>query len=152
GGGDMSLGAAGSARVRRQQLKPVPYRVDRAESLPSLSQFLSSNPEIELVWLSDGIDLGNGAAFITNLEQTVGQHPLTIVTGGTPQPRALNGAENAAGALAVKVLRATPGADDTGTVRALDLKGLPLGETQFTFNPGGSGNRSAFRTPGRTAQ
>ncbi|MFZ0238678.1 MAG: BatA domain-containing protein, partial [Xanthobacteraceae bacterium] len=133
---DISLETADSARVRLQQIKPVPYRVDRAEALPSLSRFLSTDPEIELVWLSDGIDLGNGAAFVANLEQTVGQHPLTIVTGGIPQPRALNGAENAAGALAVKVLRATPGANDAGTVRALDLKGLPLGEAQLTFKAG----------------
>ncbi|MGA8697492.1 MAG: BatA domain-containing protein, partial [Xanthobacteraceae bacterium] len=74
---DISLETADSARVRLQQIKPVPYRVDRAEALPSLSRFLSTDPEIELVWLSDGIDLGNGAAFATNLEQTVGQHPLT---------------------------------------------------------------------------
>jgi uncharacterized protein DUF4159/aerotolerance regulator-like protein len=147
GARDISLETADSARVRLQQIKPVPYRVDRTEALPSLSRFLSTNPEIELVWLSDGIDLGNGAAFVTNLEQTVGQHPLTIVTGGIPQPRALNGAENAAGALAVKVLRATPGATDTGTVRALDLKGLPLGEAQFTFKPADRETEARFELP-----
>ena len=144
---DISLETADSARVRLQQIKPVPYRVDRAEALPSLSRFLSTDPEIELVWLSDGIDLGNGAAFVTNLEQTVGQHPLTIVTGGIPQPRALNGAENAAGALAVKVLRATPGATDAGTVRALDLKGLALGEAQFTFNAADRETEARFELP-----
>jgi hypothetical protein len=147
GARDISLETADSARVRLQQIKPVPYRVDRAETLPSLSRFLSTNPEIELVWLSDGIDLGNGAAFVTNLEQTVGPHPLTIVTGGIPQPRALNGAENAAGALAVKVLRATPGATDTGTVRALDLKGLPLGEAQFTFKAADRETEARFELP-----
>jgi len=147
GARDISLETADSARVRLQQIKPVPYRVDRAETLPSLSRFLSTNPEIELVWLSDGIDLGNGAAFVTNLEQTVGQHPLTIVTGGIPQPRALNGAENAAGALTVKVLRATPGANDTGTVRALDLKGLALGEAQFTFKAADRETEARFELP-----
>jgi hypothetical protein len=144
---DISLETADSARVRLQQIKPVPYRIDRAEALPSLSRFLSTDPEIELVWLSDGIDLGNGAAFVANLEQTVGQHPLTIVTGGIPQPRALNGAENAAGALAVKVLRATPGANDAGTVRALDLKGLALGEAQFTFNAADRETEARFELP-----
>ena len=144
---DISLDTADSARVRLQQIKPVPYRVDRAEALPSLSRFLSTDPEIELVWLSDGIDLGNGAAFVTNLEQTIGQHPLTIVTGGIPQPRALNGAENAAGALAVKVLRATPSANDAGTVRALDLKGLPLGEAQFIFNATDRETEARFELP-----
>ena len=147
GARDISLETADSARVRLQQIKPVSYRVDRAETLPSLARFLSTDPEIELVWLSDGIDLGNGAAFVANLEQTVGQHPLTIVTGGIPQPRALNGADNAAGALTVKVLRATPGAPDTGTVRALDLKGLALGEVQFTFGPADRETEARFELP-----
>src|SRR5215472_4128420 len=144
---DISLEPADSARVRLHQIKPVPYRVDRAEILPSLSRFLSTNPDIELVWLSDGIDLGNGAAFVTNLEQTVGQHPLTVVSGGIPRARALNDADNAAGALAVKVLRGTPGASDTGTVRALDLKGLPLGEAQFSFNAGDRESEARFELP-----
>src|SRR5262249_46765384 len=43
---------------------------------------------------------------------------------------------NAAGALTVKVLRAANGAVETGTVRALDLKGLPLGDSSFTFKDG----------------
>ncbi len=144
---DISLESADSARVRLQQIKPVPYRIDRAEVLSSLARFLASDPDIELVWLSDGVDLGNGAAFVAGLEQTVGQHPLTIVTGGIPQPRALNGADNAAGALAVKVLRAGPGAADTGRVRALDLKGLPLGEAQFTFNAADREAEARFELP-----
>ncbi len=35
--------------------------------------------------------------------------------------------------LSVKVLRAATGGDDVGSVRALDLKGLPLGEAGFSF-------------------
>src|SRR5690242_12073181 len=147
GARNISLETADSARVRLQQIKPVPYRIDRTEILPSLSRFLSTNPEIELVWLSDGIDLGNGAAFVTNLQQTVGQHPITVVAGGIPQPRALNGGENAASALAVKVLRGTTGTGDAGTVRALDLKGLPLGEAQFTFKPGDTESEARFELP-----
>jgi hypothetical protein len=147
GARDISLESAVSARVRLQQIKPVPYRIDRTEILPSLSRFLSTNPEIELVWLSDGIDLGNGAAFVTSLQQTVGQHPITVVAGGIPQPRALNGGENAASALAVKVLRGTAGTSDGGTVRALDLKGLPLGEAQFMFKPADTESEARFELP-----
>ena len=53
--------------------------------------------------------------------------------GGVAGARALSSADNAAGALTVKVLRAIGGATETGTVRALDLKGLPLGEAAFAF-------------------
>jgi Domain of unknown function (DUF4159)/Aerotolerance regulator N-terminal len=144
---DISLESAESARVRLHQIQPVPYRIDRAESLPPLSRFLSADPDIELIWLSDGIDLGNGAAFVSNLEQTIGQHPLTVVAGGLTQPRALNAADNAAGALTVKVLRAGPAGDDSGTVRALDLKGLSLGEARFSFNPTDRETEARFELP-----
>src|SRR6516162_10969 len=112
---DVSLETAESARVRLHQIQPVPYRIDRAEILPSLSRLLSTDPAIEIVWLSDGIDLGNGAAFVNNLEQTIAQHPLTVVAGGLAQPQALTAADNVAGALTVKILRAAPGANDSGT-------------------------------------
>ena len=140
---DISLETADSARVRLQQIRPVPYAVDRSQTLPSLAQFLSRQPNVELVWLSDGVDLGNGAAFVKNLAQTVGRHPLTIVSGGVPGALALSGAENSAGALSVNVLRAAAGAVENGTVRALDLKGLPLGEAPFTFKA--SDRRTAAR-------
>jgi hypothetical protein len=144
---DISLETAESARVRLHQMEPVPYRVDRAETLPSLSRLLSTNPESELVWLSDGIDLGNGASFVSSLQQTFAAHPLTIISGGVAQPRALNAADNAAGALTVKILRATPAANDTGIVRALDLKGLPLGEAQFAFNAADRETEARFELP-----
>jgi hypothetical protein len=144
---DISLETAESARVRLHRMEPVPYRVDRAETLPSVSRLLSTNPETEFVWLSDGIDLGNGASFVNSLQQTFAAHALTIISGGVAQPRALNAADNAAGALTVKVLRATPGANDTGIVRALDLKGLPLGEAQFTFNAADRETEARFELP-----
>ena len=56
-----------------------------------------------------------------------------MIEGGIAGARALSSADNAAGALTVKVLRASGGGAETGTVRALDLKGLPLGDAPFTF-------------------
>ena len=130
---DISLEPAGSARVRLHEMKPQPYTIDRTEALPAISQFLSNVHDVDLVWLSDGTDLGRGADFVKDLAQALGNHPISIVTGGVAGPRALVAADNAAGALAVKVLRADPSAAATGTARALDLKGLPLGEATFTF-------------------
>ncbi len=48
-------------------------------------------------------------------------------------------ADNAAGALTVKVLRTQSGSAgpaDNGLVNAIDLKGLPLGEAPFSFKSG----------------
>ncbi|MGB6321453.1 MAG: DUF4159 domain-containing protein, partial [Xanthobacteraceae bacterium] len=141
------LETADSARVRLQQIQPVPYTVDRSQTLPSLSQFLTRQPNVALVWLSDGVDLGPGADFIKKLAGTIGQHPLTIVAGGVPGTRALTGAENSAGALSVNVLRAGAGAAESGTVRALDLKGLPLGEAPFTFKASDRSTEARFDLP-----
>jgi hypothetical protein len=130
---DISLAVAGAARVQIQQLKPKPNGVDRNEALPPIERFLSQTPDVEVVWLSDGVDLGTGSAFVEGLKRGIGSHPLTIVAGGTPIAHALAGADNAAGALTVKVLRAQTGGADTGIVNAIDLKGLPLGEAPFAF-------------------
>src|SRR5262249_38389146 len=58
---------------------------------------------------------------------------VTVVEGGLPPAHALTAAENTAGALTVKVLRSAAGSAESGVVRGLDLKGLPLGEASFSF-------------------
>ena len=130
---DISLQLAGATRVQFQQIKPKPYGVNRADALPLIERFLAAAPDVEVVWLSDGVDLGNGGAFVDGLKRIIGNHPLTIVEGGVAIPHALAAADNAAGALTVKVLRAQTGLSDTGLVNAIDLKGLPLGEAPFSF-------------------
>jgi uncharacterized protein DUF4159/aerotolerance regulator-like protein len=133
---DISLQIAGAARVQIKQIKPRPYGVDRTEALPMIERFLGTAPNVEVVWLSDGIDLGKGPNFVEGLKRIVGSHPLTVVEGGLPISHALTAADNAAGALTVKVLRAQSGPADTGMVNAIDLKGLPLGEAPFSFKSG----------------
>jgi hypothetical protein len=144
---DLSLQTAGAARVQIKQLKPKPYTIDRTEALPLLERFLKSAPDVEIVWLSDGIDLGKGSEFITGLRRIVGSHPLTVIAGALPTPHALAAADNAAGALTVKVLRAQTGGADTGLVNAIDLKGLTLGEAPFTFKAGAPETEAIINLP-----
>jgi hypothetical protein len=144
---DISLEPAGSARVRLHQLRPEPYTIDRNEALSALSQFLANVHDVDLVWLSDGTDLGRGSDFVKTLAETLGNHPISIVDGGIPGARALAAADNAAGALSVKVLRADTSAAATGTARALDLKGLPLGEASFAFKDGDTETQAQFDLP-----
>ncbi len=136
GGRDISMMTASAARVQVKQLKPKPHSVDRTEALPALERFLAATPNVEVVWLADGVDLGTGGDFVTGLKRIIGSRPLTVVSGGVPAAHALAAADNAAGALTVKVLRAQAGGADAGLVNAIDLKGLPLGEARFTFNAG----------------
>jgi hypothetical protein len=133
---DVSFEPAESARVRLHQIQPVPYTITRSDALPAITRFLDATQDVEVVWLSDGTDVGGGADFVKALSQTLGQYPLTVVSGGIPGAHALTGADNAAGGLSVKVLRAVSGAEESGRVRALDLKGLSLGEAPFAFAAG----------------
>ena len=130
---DVSLQQPAAARVRLNQLKPVPYAVERTDALPAISRLLSSSPDMETIWLSDGSDLGRGSEFVAGLATATKGRNVSIVTGGLPTAHALAAADNAAGALTVKVLRASTGGTEDGIIRALDLKGLPLGETRFAF-------------------
>jgi hypothetical protein len=131
---DISLENPAAARVRLKQLKPKPHAVERADALPMLGRFLSGIGEVELVWLTDSVDLGGGSEFVAALGRLIEQRPITVVEGGIPGARALSRADNAAGALTVKVLRSVTGAPESGTVRALDAKGLPLGDAGFSFD------------------
>lgn len=133
---DISLQIAGAARIQVKQIKPKPHSVDRNEALPLIERFLKQSPEVELVWLSDGIDTGTGTTFVEGLKRTIANRPLTIVEGGIGTAHALAAADNAAGALTVKVLRAQTNGGGNGMVNAIDLKGLPLGEAPFTFKSG----------------
>jgi len=127
------LQVADAVRVEARELKPKPYTVDRSAALPALKRFLAASPNVEIVWLSDGVDMGKGSEFVAGLKEAVGNHPLTIINGGIAIPHALAATDNAAGALTVKVLRAQNGPAENAVVRAIDLKGLPLGEAPFAF-------------------
>jgi len=130
---DISLETPGAARARLRFAKPKPHAVERAEAIPALERFLMGTPDVEIVWLSDGVDAGHAADFVLALARIADKRPVTVVDGGLKPARALAAADNAAGVLSVKVLRAATSGDDAGAVRALDLKGLPLGEASFSF-------------------
>jgi hypothetical protein len=144
---DLSLETPGAARVRARQLAPKPYSIDRAEALPMIKRFLANTPGVELVWLSDGVDTGEGSAFVSGLAAIEERKGMTVIAGGLPTPRALAGAENAAGALTVKVLRPHTSGDGSGLVRALDLKGLSLGDAPFSFSLGQLETDAQFNLP-----
>ncbi len=137
----------GAARVRLKQLKPKPYAVQRSDALPGLSRFFGATPEVETVWLSDGVDLGGGTEFVAALGRLVGTRSMSVMEGGLAPTLALTGAENTAGALTVKVLRSAKGSAQSGVIRGLDLKGLPLGEATFAFGVNDTETEAALTLP-----
>jgi hypothetical protein len=130
---DISLETPAAARVRLKQIKPKPYAVERADMLVPLGRLFGATADIEVVWLSDAVDVGGGSDFVAALARQIGTRPITVIQGGIAPAHALAAAENTASVLTVKVLRSAAGTAEAGIVRGLDLKSLPLGEAPFTF-------------------
>jgi hypothetical protein len=144
---DISLETAGAARVRAHQITPKPHSLVRGDALPAIKRFLTNTPSAEVIWLSDGVDVTQSPEFVAGLSGMTEGKTVTVITGGLATPRALASAENAAGALSVKVLRATTDGNDSGVVRAFDLKGLSLGDTPFKFASGQTETEAQFDLP-----
>jgi hypothetical protein len=134
-GRGIALQPAAAARVVLRKLTPKPHAVERIDALPALTKFLQAQPDAELVWMSDGVHLGRAGEFVSGLAGILGDRKVTVIDGGTAQALALNAADNAAGALTAKVQRVTAGAPQEGILRAIDMKGSPLGEMRFVFKP-----------------
>ncbi|RAI39216.1 LytTR family transcriptional regulator [Rhodoplanes roseus] len=144
---DLSFETPDAAAARLRTLRPKPHAVERADTLPAIGRLLAGTPEAEIVWLSDSVDLGRGGEFVSGLAKLVEGRALTVVAGGVRPALALAAADNAAGGLAVKVLRADADGTSAGTVRALDLRGLPLGEATFSFAGGARETEAKFELP-----
>lgn len=130
--GEIALSEPRAALEKLRALALQPHAPDRAAQLPRIEAFLRATPDAEIVWLSDSLSLTDDSAFLARLKQEAGRLSIHAVPA---RLLSLAAAENLSGALAVKVLRPTTGAPASGQVRALDLKGLPLGDAPFVFGP-----------------
>jgi hypothetical protein len=129
---EIALSEPRAALDRLRAFALQPHAPDRDAHLPRIEAFLRASPETEVVWVADGLSITDDGAFLARLRQEAGSGRLSIHAAPVDQ-LALAAPENLAGALAVKVLRPTTGAAASGLVRALDLKGLPLGDAPFVF-------------------
>ncbi len=113
-------------------LAPVPYAPPRESTLPAIVRFLDANPQAEIVWIADGIDLGGAGAFAQSLAAAARGHTLSVITDRST-PVGVAGVENLAGALEAHLTRAGANARQAGLARALDVQGRSIGEAPFDF-------------------
>ena len=66
---DISLETPAAARVRLRQIKPKPHSIERSDALPGLTRFLTTTPDAEVLWLSDGVDTGSEIPLTTAVEE-----------------------------------------------------------------------------------
>ena len=134
---------AAKAQDRLRALKPVPFVPDRLPVLSAIEKYAAAHQKPNIVWIADGLDRGHAGEFAGKLaavsgERTIMTDPISV--------RALAGAQNQTGRLDVRVLRASLSSPGEGAVRALDRKGLQLGEAPFDF-AGGNETQAKFEMP-----
>jgi hypothetical protein len=139
--------APAAALDRLRAIKPQPWLVDRRVHGDAVTRFLSAQPDAEIVWISDGVAGADDGAFAQALAGAAGARALTVFQAASAPALALAGTENKAGQLLVHVVRAMPNGRDAGTLRAMDLKGLPLADARFTFRPGATETEGSFEVP-----
>ena len=145
GGRDLVTTTAAQALDRLRAMRPVPFISDRSATVPAISSFMTAHPDAEIAWISDGLENGGARAFAESLSTLSGAHPAAVVAPAAI-PLAVAGAENTPDSLIVTVLRADAQAASGGTLRAYDLKGLPVGDAPFAFTTGNT-TQGVFTLP-----
>ncbi len=134
-------------------IKPQPYLPDHMALLPAIENFLHAWPKADIVWIADGLEAGHARQFAEELAKLAPK--LTLIVSDQAS-YALAGPKNEGGFFEIRVLRSNTKGPAQGIVRALDRKGLTLGQVEFRFQRafGGEPDRdqSAVRSAGRIAQ
>ncbi|MBB4039045.1 hypothetical protein GGR34_000680 [Microvirga flocculans] len=132
---------------RLRSLKPQPHLQNRQAHLDSMKRFLEATPDARIVWISDGVAGVNGQGFIDGLAAMADGSRITVLKAERTPAIAVAGVENASGQLNVRLVRPEPNGRDSGTIRALDLKSLPLADTRFSFETDATETNVAFTLP-----
>ncbi|HLJ71579.1 MAG TPA: BatA domain-containing protein, partial [Roseiarcus sp.] len=131
GGVDIAPADAARNSEKLRALEPQPYAPDRMAILPPIRKFLAEFPRAEIVWLADGVSLGQADPFAHELAALAKGHEATVLLG-KDTALALTSVEDVSGALEAKALSAGP-SNRKGMLRALDAKGLTIAEAPFDF-------------------
>ncbi|MBS8260568.1 DUF4159 domain-containing protein [Roseibium polysiphoniae] len=137
---------ATTALERLRALEPRAWASKRSELTTALRKSASTVRPGAVVWLSDGTQSSEGASFQTDLANIAGGAPVTIYSG-IETPFALKAISNDADALTVSVLRHPDSDRNAVTVRALDLRGLVLGQTDVSFDTDSHLAEARFEMP-----
>ncbi|MBD8891352.1 DUF4159 domain-containing protein [Roseibium litorale] len=126
-------GSAVAAQERLRALEPRPWTANRGELTTGLRKSAGNVAPGAIVWLSDRTQPDSGTTFQQDLARIAGGTPV-IVYQGLGIPMGLKALDNTAQALNVTVLRHPEDGRSAATLRALDLKGVPLAETSVQFD------------------
>jgi hypothetical protein len=140
--------SADQARERIGGMNPESYAPDRAALAATLEKSFAGKTGYSVVWLSDGIDYGDGRKFAESLAKLAGTTgSLTVLRpAADAAPLALGQASSQGGELAGRVLSGARG-PRKGTIRALTGRGDTIGEAAFSIPDGSLETKAAFDLP-----
>lgn len=139
-------GGAIAAQDRLRALEPRPWTANRGELTTGLRKSAGSTPPGAVIWLSDRTQPDTSSTFQQDLARIAGAAPVTVYQG-LGIPMGLKALNNTAQALNVTVLRHPEDDKAAATLRALDLKGIPLAETSVQFDPDTTEKVAEFDLP-----
>lgn len=144
---EIPLLAPAAALERLRAIRPAPHLPARADALPAVAAFLAAHPASQVVWIADGVAGPDADGFAADLAAVLGDRSVIVFAESRAPARAVAGTENAAFGLGATIVRAEPNGRDAGVLRAVDLRGLPVGETPFAFEPGATETTARFDLP-----
>jgi len=136
------------ARERLAGLTPQPYAPDRAALAATLDRDLAGKTDYSVLWLSDGLDYGEGdglTATIAKLRGATGSFAM-LQPGKDDSALALGQAVGEGGGLVARVLSSGRG-PRVGVVKAVTGRGEPLGDAQFALGDGAKEATAKFDLP-----
>ena len=130
----LKLEGAATARETAAAISPQPFEPTREATLVAIQRALGERKAQSVVWLTDGLDYGDGRKFIDALVALAnGAANLTVVVGADGEEAlGLNARIARDGKLVAEIKRAG-GPLRTGIVQAFSARGQRLGEVQFTL-------------------
>ena len=136
------------ARERVGGLTPEPYAPDRTALAATIEKALAGKTDYSVLWLSDGLDYGDGEAFAATLAKLAGSAGSFAVLRPEKDdaPLALGQAPGEGGEFAARVLSGTEG-PRSGAVKALTGRGEPLGQAAFAIGESARETTASFDLP-----
>jgi hypothetical protein len=140
--------SADRARERVGGLSPEPYAPDRKALAETLAKQLDGQTAFSVLWLSDGLDYGDGETFAAALKKLAGESGSFVVLRPEKGDAALalGQAVGKGGELAARVLSGA-GGPRVGVVKALTGRGEPLGQVEFQIADDAHETTAGFDLP-----
>jgi hypothetical protein len=136
------------ARDTVSAAQPQPLRPNRMALAKDLSTRLGETGNLEIVWLSDGVDYGEAVEFTKTLSTLAGatSDVSVFVPDSNVLPNVINKVTLDEGKLNVSLQRAGTG-QSLGEIQALALNSRNLGTAKFNFPTGASETSAQFDLP-----